>query len=70
MRPDLREIIHYFCGEPFLPPEICQLILELSGNLRVGKKSLSYVTHNLPMFRGKIWSSFGNKPLTITKQKK
>ena len=57
MRPDIRDIVDYFCGTTTaLPREICKMILEISGNLKVGKKSLSYVTHNLPCFRGRIWS--------------
>ena len=57
MRNDLKNIIDYFCGKLCpIPREICLEILLLSGNVRVGKRSISYVTHYLPAFRGRIWT--------------
>ena len=63
MRNDLRDIVDYFCGTTtILPRELCLLILEISGNLRVGKRSISYVTSHLPAFRGKIWNGVNPPP--------
>jgi len=56
MRDDVKNIIDFFAGKySVLGRDLNRLILELSGVLKVGKHSVSYVTHHLPSFFGKVW---------------
>ena len=46
-------VISYFTSnEGVLCDDLNQIILEYSGCLRIGRKSLMYITYNLPLFRG------------------
>ena len=45
---------HFTAGKSVLPPELCQLILEFSGLLRIGRKSLVFMTWNIPHYSGRI----------------
>ena len=58
---NLKFVVQYFSGEhSYLPIELSQLCLEFSGNLRIGTKSLCYITYNIPAFRGKLF-----KPIRV-----
>ena len=51
LRENIRQMIKFFTGgDSILPDEICQVILELSGHLRIGKRSLVYYTYFRPPF--------------------
>ena len=59
---NIRIVVQYFSGKnSILGPNLSQLCLEFSGNLRVGKKSLCYITYRLPAFRGKLF-----KPIRVS----
>ena len=52
---NIRIVVKYFSGEnSVLPMDLARLCLEFSGNLRVGVKSLVFITFNVPAFRGKL----------------
>ena len=52
---NIKLVTKYFTGEnSFLPLELSQLILQFSGCLKVGKKSLVFVTYKIPHFRGNL----------------
>ena len=73
MRKDVSDIVDYFCGKNIFPVAINLLILEISGAVRVGRRSLSYVTNYLPCFRGKIWSNdipFNNQLYFLRKNRR
>ena len=51
-KQNLREIIWYFTADKsVLPPDLCQIILQLSGHLRVSKRSVMYYTYYRPISR-------------------
>jgi hypothetical protein len=53
---NLKLVTEYFTGkDSFLPLDLSQMVLEFSGNLRVGKKSFFYITYDLPAFRGRLF---------------
>jgi hypothetical protein len=50
---NIKAVIHHFTrGEGILPDEINQMILIYSGCLKIGNRSLVFMTYNLPAFRG------------------
>ena len=60
---NVRMVVQYFSGKSsYLPLVLSQLCLEFSGNLRIGKKSLCYITYNIPAFRGKLF-----KPIRVSR---
>ena len=52
-KENLKMVISYFTSnEGVLCDDLNQIILEYSGCLRIGRKSLMYMTYNLPLFHG------------------
>ena len=52
---NLKLVIQYFSGDDsFLGPDLSQLCLEFSGCLKVGKKSLVFVTFRVPSYKGRL----------------
>ena len=52
---NLKLVIQYFTGDDsFLGPDLSQLCLEFSGCLKVGKKSLVFVTFRVPSYKGRL----------------
>jgi hypothetical protein len=55
----IRVVTEYFTGDrSILPPDLSQLCLEFAGTLRIGLRSLIFVTYNIPTFQGKLHRRF------------
>ena len=52
---NIKMVIEHFASKnSVLPPDLCQLCLEFSGLLRIGRKSLVFLTWNIPHYKGRI----------------
>ena len=50
---NIETVIEYFTGGVgVLPPALAQIVLEFSGCLKVGRKSLVFMTYNMPAYKG------------------
>lgn len=50
---NIKHAIRYFTGgRGFLPEELSRLCLELSGVLKIGKRSLVFLTWQIPQYMG------------------
>ena len=52
-KANLKMVVRYFTSNTgILCDDLNQIILEFSGCLRIGRKSLMYMTYNMPKFCG------------------
>ena len=52
---NIKLVTEFFVGEDsFLPLSLAQMCLEFSGCLRIGKKSLVFITFRIPHYRGSV----------------
>ena len=50
---NIKMVLHYFTGgTSILPDDLCQLCLTFSGCLRIGRKSLVFMTWQIPQYKG------------------
>ena len=51
---NIKMVVHHFTGgRGTLPDELCQMCLEFSGCLRIGRRSLVFMTWQIPHYRGR-----------------